>query len=96
MLLGWCAALGVPPLRLRTPFVRTDARYDAHHCQPTEFTLEDNRAVLQRHHDELRRNEACAVLDLTADSCLGCIYIERWSDEAKLFLSGGPAGSSRA
>ena len=44
---------------------------------PEDFTLADNRADLQRHHDELRRNKAYAYTVLTPDTktCVGCIYI---------------------
>ena len=55
---------------------------------PEGFNLEDNRADLKSHHDELLAHEAYAytVLDPDADECLGCIYIEPWRDQAQLCL----------
>jgi len=46
---------------------------------PAEFTLEDNRGDLARHHGEFERGEAFAYTVLHPDRsrCLGCIYIER-------------------
>ena len=46
---------------------------------PDDFTLEANRADLQRHHDEFLRGEAFAYTVLSSDRirCLGCIYLER-------------------
>lgn len=46
---------------------------------PEDFTLEENRADLRRHHGEFLRGEAFAytVLNPTRTRCLGCIYLER-------------------
>jgi RimJ/RimL family protein N-acetyltransferase len=45
---------------------------------PEEYTLEENRADLARHHAELVRREAFAYTVLSADGarCLGCVYLE--------------------
>lgn len=46
---------------------------------PENFTLEENRADLRRHHEEFLRGEAFAYTVLSPDrtKCLGCFYVER-------------------
>ena len=50
---------------------------------PEGFTLEDNRADLERHDGELQRREAFAytVLDGGRRRCLGCVYLEPCSED---------------
>ena len=48
------------------------------------FGLSDNIADLAEHHAEFVRREAFAYSVLEGDRCIGCVYIEPWSEGAQL------------
>jgi len=49
-----------------------------------DFTLADNRADLAEHYAEFERRQAFAYSVLAPDRCIGCVYIEPWTDGAQL------------
>ena len=51
-----------------------------------DFTLAENHQDLSDHQDEFVRREAYAytVLDPSRETCLGCVYLTPWHQDAKL------------